>query len=180
MKALLGSAQPKISPFCVNPVSQDPLRVTGSAVSEASETDRGMFGTLNILPEVPLTFVENSDLASAFNRSRRDKPHISCKLCRLRKVSEPVLALLESPQAFPPLLFVAGLPVAFVLHGLRLSLILTLIRRRRGERGEGGVGWGHRLGPPLTDTVRLRFQVCSLDGTLGLIYSLFPSVPGPM
>ncbi|RYP41969.1 hypothetical protein DL767_000600 [Monosporascus sp. MG133] len=45
-----------------------------------------MFGTLNVLPEVPLTFVENPDLASALSRSRRDKPHISCKLCRLRKV----------------------------------------------------------------------------------------------
>jgi hypothetical protein len=116
LKALLGSAQPEISPFCVNSVSRDPLRVSGSVVFEASKTDPGMFGTLNILPEVPLTFVENPDLASALNRSRRDKPHISCKLCRLRKVSEPVLALLESPQAFPSLLFVVGLPVV-----LRLS-----------------------------------------------------------
>ncbi|RYO99262.1 hypothetical protein DL763_001626 [Monosporascus cannonballus] len=45
-----------------------------------------MFGTLNVLPEVPLTFVENPDLASALSRSRRDKPHVSCKLCRLRKI----------------------------------------------------------------------------------------------
>ncbi|KAK4244366.1 hypothetical protein C7999DRAFT_17374 [Corynascus novoguineensis] len=45
-----------------------------------------MFGTLNVLPEVPLTFVENPDLTSALSRRRRDKPHISCNLCRLRKV----------------------------------------------------------------------------------------------
>jgi hypothetical protein len=111
LRALLSSAQPELSPFYVSSISQDPLRVSGSVDLEGSKTDPGMFGTLNILPEVPLTFVENPDLASALNRSRRDKPHISCKLCRLRKVSEPVLALLESPQAFSSLLFVVGLPV---------------------------------------------------------------------
>jgi hypothetical protein len=34
-----------------------------------------------------LTFVENTDLASALSRNRRDKLHVSCELCRARKVS---------------------------------------------------------------------------------------------
>ncbi|KAL8882492.1 MAG: hypothetical protein Q9205_003370 [Flavoplaca limonia] len=46
-----------------------------------------MFGTLNPKQQKePLTFVENTDRASALNRSRREKPHISCESCRARKV----------------------------------------------------------------------------------------------
>lgn len=47
-----------------------------------------MFGTLVCdLQHEPLTFVENTDPASALSRNRRDKPHASCELCRARKVS---------------------------------------------------------------------------------------------
>ncbi|KAL8840292.1 MAG: hypothetical protein Q9176_003984 [Flavoplaca citrina] len=47
-----------------------------------------MFGTLNPKQQKePLTFVENTDRASALNRSRREKPHISCESCRARKPS---------------------------------------------------------------------------------------------
>jgi hypothetical protein len=48
-----------------------------------------MFGTLvsDLQQEEPLTFVENTDPASALSRNRRDKPpHASCELCRARKV----------------------------------------------------------------------------------------------
>jgi hypothetical protein len=44
-----------------------------------------------------------------------------------------------------------------------------------------GGGATFRQGPPLTDTVRLLFQVCFLDGILELIASLlFLAVLGPM
>lgn len=46
-----------------------------------------MFGTLDLQRKEPLTFVENTDPASALSRSRRDKPHTSCEFCRTRKVS---------------------------------------------------------------------------------------------
>lgn len=48
-----------------------------------------MFGTLQCsLPrKEPLTFVENMDQASALSRTRCDKPHTSCMLCRKRKVN---------------------------------------------------------------------------------------------
>ncbi|KAL6154692.1 hypothetical protein ACJQWK_01280 [Exserohilum turcicum] len=46
-----------------------------------------MFGTLVCdLQHEPLTFVENTDPASALSRNRRDKPHASCELCRARKI----------------------------------------------------------------------------------------------
>jgi hypothetical protein len=47
-----------------------------------------MFGALKPDQENELlTFVENTDLASALSRNRRDKPHVSCEPCRVRKVS---------------------------------------------------------------------------------------------
>lgn len=46
-----------------------------------------MFGTLNHKQhKEPLTFIENTNRASALSRSRRDKPHVSCEFCRSRKV----------------------------------------------------------------------------------------------
>ena len=45
-----------------------------------------MFGTLTHGQREPLTFIETRDLASALSRSGRDKPRISCELCRARKV----------------------------------------------------------------------------------------------
>ena len=45
-----------------------------------------MFGALMQDQENELlTFVENTDLASALSRNRRDKLHVSCELCRVRK-----------------------------------------------------------------------------------------------
>ncbi|ROT35060.1 hypothetical protein SODALDRAFT_363745 [Sodiomyces alkalinus F11] len=44
-----------------------------------------MFGTLTIHPKAPLAFVENPNIASVLSRNRRDKPHVSCELCRARK-----------------------------------------------------------------------------------------------
>ncbi|CAH0051429.1 unnamed protein product [Clonostachys solani] len=45
-----------------------------------------MFGTLSIQSKEPVTFVENSDLASVLSRNRQERPHVSCHLCRARKV----------------------------------------------------------------------------------------------
>ncbi|KAK4220791.1 hypothetical protein QBC38DRAFT_493430 [Podospora fimiseda] len=49
-----------------------------------------MFGTLHVMDDVrkpvPLQFVENRDLSSAFSRNSRDRPHVSCEFCRARKV----------------------------------------------------------------------------------------------
>ncbi|KAF2129730.1 hypothetical protein P153DRAFT_430850 [Dothidotthia symphoricarpi CBS 119687] len=47
-----------------------------------------MFGTLisDNQRKESLTFVRNTDTASALSRSRRDKPHASCQLCRARKI----------------------------------------------------------------------------------------------
>jgi hypothetical protein len=48
---------------------------------------RTMFGTLSTQAKEPLTFVENADMATVLSRNSRDKPRISCELCRTRKVS---------------------------------------------------------------------------------------------
>ncbi|KAF2839935.1 hypothetical protein M501DRAFT_991922 [Patellaria atrata CBS 101060] len=47
-----------------------------------------MFGTLmcSVQRKEPLTFIENTDHVSALSRSARDKPHMSCELCRKRKI----------------------------------------------------------------------------------------------
>ena len=51
-----------------------------------------MFGTLNVQPKEQLTFVENTDLAATLSRNQRYRPHVSCDLCRARKVSSRLAA----------------------------------------------------------------------------------------